>query len=67
MHTITINNAMYDTGHLHVSSLTCSECGHCQIYKINFRLHLVMASVKSVYWAKNKLKSANTTKTYLKM
>ena len=49
MHTITINNAICDTGHLHVSSLTCSEHGHCQNHKINLRFHLVVASVKSVY------------------
>ena len=48
MHTIAINNAMYDTGDLHISSLTCSEHRHCQNYKINLRLHLVIASVKSV-------------------
>ena len=49
MHTITINNATFNTGHLHVSSLTCSEHGHCLNYKINLRLHLAMASAKSVY------------------
>ena len=46
---ITINNASCDTGHPHMSSLTCSEHGHSHNYKINLRLHLVMASAKSVY------------------
>ena len=49
MHMITINNAISKTGHLHASSLTCSEHEHHQKYKINLRLHLVMASAKSVY------------------
>ena len=57
---------MCDTGHLHVSSLTCSEHRHHQNYKINLRLHLVMASAKSVYLAKNKLESMDNMKTYLK-
>ena len=48
MHTITINNATCNTGHMHVSSLTCSEHGHHQNYKMNLRLHLAMASVKSI-------------------
>ena len=66
MHMITINNATCNTGHLHISSLTCSGHGHCQNYKIYLRLHLVMAGVKSVYKVKNKLKSANNMKTYSK-
>ena len=67
MHTITINNATCNTGHLHVSSLTCSEHRHSQSYKINLRLHLGMASVKSVYLVKNKLKRMDNMKTYSKM
>ena len=48
MHMITFNNATCNTDHLHISSLTCSEHGHHQNYKINLRL-LAMASAKSVY------------------
>ena len=42
-------NATYGTGHLHIGSVACSEHGHHQNYKINLRLHLAMASAKSVY------------------
>ena len=49
MHMITINNATCNTGHLHVSSLTCIEHGNHQNYKINLKLNLAMARAKSVY------------------
>ena len=63
---ITINNAICDTGHLHISSLTHSEHRHHQDYKINYRLHLVIASAKSLHLTKYKLKHTDNTKTYLK-
>ena len=63
---ITINNIMCDTGHLHISSLTHSEHGYHQDYKVNYRLHLAKASVKSLQLRENKLEHADNTKTYLK-
>ena len=66
MHMITINNATCDTGHLHVSSLIHSEHRHCQDYKINYRLYLVIASAKSLHLMKDKLKHTDNMKTYLK-
>ena len=38
MHMITISNAMYNTGHLLISSLTQSEHGHHQDYEVNHNL-----------------------------
>ena len=63
----TLNNAMYNTGHLHISSLTHSEHGHHQNYEVNYGLHLVKASVKSLQLRENKLECMDNTKTYLKV
>ena len=67
MHMITINNATCNTGHLHISSLSHSEHRHHQDYKINYRLHLAIASVRSLYLMKNKLEHTDNMRTYLKM
>ena len=64
MHTITINNATCNTGHLHVSSLTHSEHRHHQDYKLNYRLHLLVGSAKSLHLTNNKLKCMDNKKTY---
>ena len=61
-----MNNATCDTGHLHISFLTHSEHRHHWDYKINHRLYLGIASVKSVHLAKNKLKSMDNMKTCLR-
>ena len=52
MHMITITNATCDTGHPHISSLTCSEHRHHQDYKVNHRLHLAIANMKPAYLEK---------------
>ena len=49
MHMITINNAMCDTGHLHICSLTGSEHRHPQGYEINLNLKLVKSIQKPLY------------------
>ena len=46
---ITINNAMCDTGHLHVSPLTCSDHRHPQDYEVNHNLKSVKSNVKFLY------------------
>ena len=67
IHAITFNNVMCNTGYLHISSLTCSEHGHHQNYKIDLKLHLAMASVKSLYLVKNKLECMDNAKNYSKI
>ena len=67
MQMITIKSATCNTGHLHVSSLTHSEHRHHQDYEINYRLHLVIASARSLYLTKIKLECTDNTRTYLKM
>ena len=63
---ITINNATCNTDHMHISSLTHGEHRHHQGYEINYRIHLVKASVKSLHLMENKLKHMNNMKAYLK-
>ena len=46
MHMITINNATCNTGHLHISPLTCSEHRHLQDYEVNHNLKLAKSNVK---------------------
>ena len=46
---ITINNATCNTGHLHVSSLTCSEHGHCQDYEVIYNLNLAKCNMKPLH------------------
>ena len=53
---------MCNTGHLHTTSLTCSEHRHHQNYIVNLKLHLAVASAKSVHEAKINLKNVNNTR-----
>ena len=62
MYKITINNAMCNTSNLYFSSLTCSEHRYCRNYKLNYRLHLAVASAKSLHLTKNKLKHMDNMK-----
>ena len=49
MHMITINNAMCDTGHLHISPLTHSKDRHPQDYEVNHNLKSVISNAKLLY------------------
>ena len=49
MHMITINNAMCNTGLLHVSSLTHSKHGHPQDYEVIHNLKLAKSNEKLLY------------------
>ena len=52
MHTVIINNATYNTGHLHISSLAYRKHRHHYNCNMNFRLSLVGASMIFVYQMK---------------
>ena len=43
-----MNNAMCNTGHLHISSLTHSKHGHHQDYELNYILYSAKSNVKSL-------------------